>query len=470
MPFPLTDPLRGAVSACFSERIAAGKAPGSYFAVFDETGLIFDGGFGRFDETGHVPDADTRFRIASCTKSFTCAALLRLRDAGMLVLDAPITDFVPELVPRLPEAHPIAPTVRMLMSMSGGLPTDDPWADRQEALTREAFGKVLRNGVWFASVPGSRFEYSNLGYALLGAVIEKASGRGYRDYVTDEILTPLGLRRTTFDIADVPKGTMATGYRRGEAGWIGLPQTGPGAFSCIGGIVTTGAELAKWAGWLCSAQDGNSPDAPLSSASRREMQRLHTPIFPSPQSAAQVMGYGFGLMIEDDGIGPTVSHSGGYPGFSAHMRWNPAERIGVIGLENATYAGVAAPVTEALGLLVAKARAASSGPVRVPEAVEGLAQGLIGLVQEWDDTKAERLCLENVVLDIPWPERCRTLAALLTEAGQPDFTAARVDPVSGAAFTLCIPCANGTLYCDALIGPTEPMRLQKIVPRFERQR
>src|SRR4051795_1723795 len=110
------DPVR----RIFAERHASGAAPRLAWGVLAGGELV--GG----------EDVDTAYRIASCTKSFTAAALLLLRDRGVLSLDAPITDFVPQAVLRLPSADSPVPSVRMLMSMSGGLPTDDPWADRQE--------------------------------------------------------------------------------------------------------------------------------------------------------------------------------------------------------------------------------------------------------------------------------------------------------------------------------------------------
>ncbi len=326
--------LTAAVAEVFSGRVASQVTPGARFVVFDASGPVFDGGFGAAGAAGTPPGPRSRFRVASCTKSFTAAAILNLRDGGLLSLDAPVTDYVPELTPTLPTSQPEAPTLRLLLSMAGGFPTDDPWADRQESLSNEAFRAVLRAGVRFATAPGTRYEYSNLGYALLGQVIEAVSGRPYPAYVTETLLKPLGLDETGFDFAAVPVGSLAIGHRKAGDSWVTLPFSGPGAFSSIGGIVTTASDLARWAGWLCSAFSPASGEAgPLSAASRREMQRIQCAIALEQTGDLRLKGYGYGLVVEQHArFGNIVSHSGGYPGFSSHMRWNPETGFGVVAM------------------------------------------------------------------------------------------------------------------------------------------
>src|SRR5207245_727026 len=116
-------------------------------------------------------DADTIFRIASMTKSFTASAILTLRDDGLLKLDDLAEDYVPELRgwPLVsPDSARIS--IRHLLTMTAGFPTDDPWGDRQQGLPLEDFARFLAKGVSFNCAPGTRFEYSNLGYAILRRV------------------------------------------------------------------------------------------------------------------------------------------------------------------------------------------------------------------------------------------------------------------------------------------------------------
>ncbi|MDH6234860.1 CubicO group peptidase (beta-lactamase class C family) [Mesorhizobium soli] len=464
--------LTGEIATIFSERLAQKITPGLRFAIFDAEGIVHEEGLGSAGAAGSPPGPRARFRIASCTKSFTAAAVLLLRDRGLLSLDSSVTQFVPALVPTLPAGRPEAPTVRMLLSMAGGFPTDDPWADRQESLSNEAFHAVLRAGIRFSSAPGTRFEYSNLGYALLGQVIEAVSGQTYQEFVTDNLLKPLGLQETGFDPAAVAPEALATGFRKVGDDWLPLPFTGPGAFSAIGGAVTTIGDLVRWARWLSAAfAPENTDDSPLCASSRREMQRIQCPIACEPTEEQRLKGYGFGLMVEHNPrFGPIVSHSGGYPGFSSHMRWNPQTGLGVVAFENATYSGAWVPTAAALELLLGAAFAKAAPAGEPPAAVRDLSAGLSRLVLEgWDNSIADAIFLENVAMDRPYSERAKALAELCEKAGAPVSDAMKILPADeGAAnggfgrFRLQIPCAHGEIKVRVLCGPTEPMKIQSL--------
>src|SRR6478752_4437157 len=106
------------------------------------------------------------------TKSFTAATVLSLRDEGRLRLDDPVGHWITHLEGwRHPAGDAPAITIRHLLTMSAGLPTDDPWGDRQQGLATDDFGRFLAGGVSLAGPPGVRFEYSNLGYAILGRIV-----------------------------------------------------------------------------------------------------------------------------------------------------------------------------------------------------------------------------------------------------------------------------------------------------------
>ena len=132
------------------------------------------------------------------TKSFTAATVLLLRDDGLLGLDDPVAPGCPTwtCADRPPIRPPI--TIRHLLTMSAGLPTDDPWGDRQQGLDLDRFAELLRGGFSFAWAPGTRFEYSNLGYGILGRIVIRAAGLEYRDVVRTRLLEPLGMIVTTY--------------------------------------------------------------------------------------------------------------------------------------------------------------------------------------------------------------------------------------------------------------------------------
>jgi D-alanyl-D-alanine-carboxypeptidase/D-alanyl-D-alanine-endopeptidase len=207
-----------------------GGQPGLAYGVVIDGELVHTAGLGERDLGGPPPDAGTVFRIASMTKSFTASAVLALRDDGALRLDDLAEAHVPELRD-WPAASPDAAriSVRHLLTMTAGFPTDDPWGDRQQGLPLDDFAAFLARGVRFNWAPGTRFEYSNLGFAILGRLITAVTGVAYPDYIRDRLLRPLGMTRTGFEAADFnlaaepASGGLARGYRRAPGGWSQVP-------------------------------------------------------------------------------------------------------------------------------------------------------------------------------------------------------------------------------------------------------
>lgn len=460
----------------FDDRIATGVAPGSYVAVFDRERVRFERGFGAVASAGPVPDADTLFRIASCTKSFTAAVILILRDTGRLDLDTPVDDFVPEFAPVVPGGIAARPTVRMLLTMSGGLGTDDPWGDRQESISVEEFRRLLVRGVRCVTTPGTAFSYSNLGYALLGQVIERVTGGSYVDAVTSLLLEPLGLS-AVFERPEADETTTATGHRvrrervaDADDRFVEVPFSGPGVFSSIGGLFASATTLIGWVRWLDGAWTGDET-GPLSSASRREMQQLHRLAPPRPATDGLpprlALGYGFGLFVEEDAeLGTLVSHSGGYPGYSAHMRWHPESGFGVVAFENAGYAAVAKPAEQALRMAIAGAQASGEFP---SPAVRPWPETLVasmtatGLLTHWDDRVAGALFAENVALDRPLNERQALIEdAVSAVGGIAEVASGRATPVCDSPDHLVwfVEGNQGRLRLEVRMTPVVPLRVQ----------
>ncbi|WP_423919155.1 serine hydrolase domain-containing protein [Frigoribacterium sp. 2-23] len=463
------------IDAIFDARQTEDRAPSVVFARFDRDGLQHVGGRGTVG--GSTPGADTAYRIASCTKSFTATALLALRDAGALQLDQPITDVVPAFADvALPTDDSPVPTLRMLLTMSGGLPTDDPWGDRQESITDDELDALLRRGLRFDSIPGTTFAYSNLGYALLGRAVQVAAGLPYREVIETTVLGPLGLTSTGFDASVRPAADVAVGHRRLGTTWYELPFSAPGAFSPIGGLFSTARDLARWATWLASAFDPEGRrdvDGVLSRASRREMQQLHR---LAPGLGAHPAGYGFGLFVEQyPEAGPVISHSGGYPGFSAHMRWQAATGVGVLGFENATYAQVSVPVTSAFDGLLSESPASRVSVT--PWAETRAAQAAVSAIVLGGDVP-DGLFSENVEWDVPLEHRRALWAEAIASIG--GVTAApsggareTLDPAAGeeskapSHLVWRLPGAHGVLRVEIRLTPEDPPRVQTVNVRAE---
>ncbi len=468
------DDAFGALDERFVRVREEGRIPGVAWGVVRDGELAHSGGSGTIrDGEELTPDADSVYRIASMTKSFTASAVLLLRDEGRLRLDDPAADYVPQLAwwpGPTTDTPPV--TIRQLLTMSAGLPTDDPWGDRQQGLPLDAFAELLAAGPAFAWPPGTVFEYSNLGYAILGRVVTAAGGQEYRSFVEDRLLAPLGMRSTAYREEDVPAARLANGYmRRGEL--LVHEGTDPyGAFASMGGVYSTVRDLATWvAGFLDAFPARDDPEGghPLRRASRREMQQVHRVLPalipshpahepPMPESA----GYGFGLfLVSNAAIGTRVSHGGGYPGFGTHMAWHPATGLGVIALGNLRYAP---PVHDAVNDALADLVRSGSAPrrrLRLLPSVAAFRPVVEGLLAAWDDGAADAAFAMNMDLDDPRDVRRAAVETLVTELGP--FRADEARPAtsdSPAHLAWWLRGERGWVRVSILVTPEPEPRLQ----------
>ncbi|HTT53998.1 MAG TPA: serine hydrolase domain-containing protein [Streptosporangiaceae bacterium] len=461
-------------------------APGVAYGIVAGGALVHTAGYGQRWLGGPPPDAGTVFRIASMTKSFTAAAALALRDDGLLWLADPVLRFVPELS-GMRQVSADAPdiTVQHLLTMTAGFPTDDPWGDRQQGLPLAEFAALLRRGVRQAWAPGTCFEYSNLGYALLGRVIAAAAGTSYQDYVASRLLGPLGLDRTGYDSADFDPEELARGYQRGlgPADWAELLPDGNGAFAPMGGVFSCVRDLARWvtglAGGFPAGAEADGGPHPLRRATRREMQLPQVaippyPALPLPGGAGlgSQLSYGFGLFIEEHPAwGRLVFHGGGYPGFGSHMRWHPASGRAVIVLANSTYAGAHTLAGQLLDVLLAAAPAPpagqprSRGPVPAPgtpwpETLQAQ-RTVTELLRSWDDAAAARLFTPNVAQDEPYPARQEKAALTWERLGPPRDTGSRpAESDSPAHLRWWLHGERGDAAVEIKLTPEDPPRVQ----------
>ena len=244
-----------AADRIFEEYRLDAHLPGLVYGIVADGRLVHVGTLGVQDTGSNRPvTADTLFRVASMTKAFTALTVLKLRDDGHLRLDAPASEYVPEMKDW---DYPTddSPTIRVrdLLNHAGGFVTDDPWGDRQTPLPEAEFTKLLAGGVPFTTVPGTRFEYSNLGYAILGRIITNVSGTPYSDTITRTLLQPLGMDASGFDAEAAPRERRALGYRWEDDTWRLEPTLAPGTFGAMGGLQTNANDYAKWVTFLLSA-------------------------------------------------------------------------------------------------------------------------------------------------------------------------------------------------------------------------
>ena len=414
---------------------------------------------------------ETVFRIASMTKSFTAMAILKLRDEGKLSLDDAAARYVPALADLpYPTSDSPAITIRHLLTHSEGFPEDNPWGDRQLAQTDETMRAWMKAGIPFSTAPGTTFEYSNYGFAILGAVIAKASGKPYADYVRDNILRPLGMNASTFEMSEVPRDKIALGYRREGDTWKPEPILAHGSFGAMGGLWTTAPDLARYVAFLLSAfPPRDEPErGPVKRSSAREMQQLWR---FSPGSAFRattdaplqlgVSGYGYGLGIgQDCRYAYIVGHGGGLPGYGSLMRWLPDYGVGLIAMGNLTYGGFNALFNDATAAL--QRTGALQPRVVKPSPVLLAAQADISqLIIKWDDALANRITADNFFLDTPVEARKSRWQALAQDHGtcRPGTT---IDPENALRGGWRMMCDRGWLDVFITLAPTTQPKIQAI--------
>lgn len=404
------------------------------------------------------------FRIASMTKSFTATTVLVLRDRGVLALDDPVSRWLPWATTiGLSESAPDL-TIRHLLTMTGGFPTDDPWGDRQESLPIADFDHLVAGGLSFCRPPGIDFEYSNLGYALLGRVISRATGEDYRDVVRSLVLDPLRMSSSTFD-ADEARG-RAIGHRVLESGLVEQPEGVSGAFSPMGGLWSTVEDLSRWIAFHEAAWADDPEDGPLSRWSRREMQRPHVLAQVEDAEGACADSYGFGLHVSDHArLGRFVHHSGGYPGFGSHMRWHPDTRWGIVALANRTYANMRKVCADLLSEIVAdeaeEARRARGADRLWPATRRAIATAE-ALLMRWDDGVVNEFGAMNLDLDQPREERRRHWERIAAERGPFVVQADTLTTRSPAHARWRMRGQQGDVWMEVLMTPERDPRIQTL--------
>ncbi|MEZ6000103.1 serine hydrolase domain-containing protein [Hyphomonas sp.] len=450
--------------------------PGLVWGIVKDGELVYFKASGVSNlETDAPVTEDSLFSIASMSKAFTALGILKLRDEGKLYLDAPAEYYVPELRGwTYPTTDSPRIRVRDLLAHVSGMVTDNPWGDRQQDMPEDVFTEVLKQGVPFSRAPQMEYEYSNFGYALLGRIITNISGMPYEDYIRTEIMLPLGMTSTGYDVYAVDQGRRALGYRWEEGEFSGEPALGPGVFGAMGGVMTNADDYEKWVAFLLSAwppRDGED-NGPVKRASVRELsQGLNFPRVymrddkadgePCAVAATYAMGF---HRIQECEIGFTLTHSGGYPGYGSNVLLMPDAGMGVFAFANRTYAAPSRIVRDAaIELARAGELPAREWPVSAPVADAYAAAGAV--YEQGSFAPAEGKLAMNFTMDATIPVRERALAELKEEAGacETDAPFKANGRLSGRfAWT----CENGTMDGWLLMSPNHPPLIQELKLSF----
>ena len=466
---PVTPPVASvtdsyiALDADFARWMEQSHVPGLVWGVVQDGKLVHVRAMGVQDTGPRIRPvtADTGFRIASMSKAFTGYTILKLRDAGKLRLDDPVWKYIPEIKSWAPDI-----SIADLLHHNAGFVTDDPWGDRQQVMPEADFTRLLKAGVPRTAARGTRFEYSNMGYAILGRIITNIAGRNFADTIDAQIFKPLGMASTTYENADVPDATRAIGYRWENDQWLVEPQMRHGAFGSMGGITTSANDYAKWiahllSGWPAGAGDGRAKAMIRDMADGGGVVQARKRPGKEAATCRLPAIYAQGLLAGNDcSLGPVLFHGGGFPGYGSHMLLVPDAGIGVFALSNRTYAGPSGPVWDAATALV-------KGGFATPRAIPVSAllhDGYVSATEIWakGDVGAYRAKLAmNFLMDSSVENWKMRLATLHEQAGDCDTTSAVVatGALSGR-FTWR--CTNGSITGTVLLAPLATPQIQSL--------
>jgi CubicO group peptidase (beta-lactamase class C family) len=304
------------IDSTVAEAQAAGRVPSLV------AGVVRDGRLAHLAGAGELPrpDADVQYRIGSISKTLTAALVLRLRDAGTVELD----DLLYRHLPGTPVG---GVTLRALLGHVSGLQRepDGDWWERVaggdiDALLADLTADKL------SGPPYRGYHYSNLAYGLLGAMLTRLTGTPWAELVGEQILAPLGMRRTTYS----PAEPFARGYvvHPWQDTLREEPRLDAGAMAAAGQLWSTVADLARWAAFL--ADPAGTPGV-LAEGTVAEMC---TPVAISDLDS-WTAGHGLGLELWRRGERVYVGHTGSMPGYNAVLAVHRPTRTGVVAYANA---------------------------------------------------------------------------------------------------------------------------------------
>jgi CubicO group peptidase (beta-lactamase class C family) len=332
-PALASDPSTNQIDAIFSS-LKSNNAPGAAVLVVRNGRTVFRHGYGVTDlHTRHKIDAHTNFRLASFTKQFTAACIMLLARDGKLHYDDHLTDFFPDF-----PAYGKSITVRNLLNHTSGLPDyEDILMKQYDGTPPEKVPQILDAGVLklleretSGKFPaGSKWEYSNSGYAVLAMIVEKVSGKPFGQFLQERIFRPLEMKHTlAYEKGKNEVPHRAYGHSKEDGAWRETDQSPTSAVLGDGGIYSSLDDLAKWDRALRN----------YTLLSEAEMQPALTAVSPADGPAktpeGQTLSYGFGWFLDPHAGHRRMFHNGSTVGFRTTIQRFPGDNLTIIVLAN----------------------------------------------------------------------------------------------------------------------------------------
>lgn len=311
--------------------------PGCSVAIVKDGKLLATDAFGVRNPAGDPVDADTLFYIASCTKTFTAAALVALAEQEVVELDAPVNVYLP----RFRVADDAASeqiTVRELLCHRPGINSQAiVWLDAYTGeITEDRFYR------WLARVePTGQVQYTNVHFTIAGRVIEAATGKSWKDALDELLFQPAGMTRTTAYASRMyADANVALPMESGADGFVACStRKTDRTMHAAGGTGTTARDAARWL--LMQLRDGELESGPVLSVAATQLMRTRHSDSPPNGQIRRLDGFGLGWMLGTYRGRPYVTHGGGYVGTAAHLSFLPDDGLGVVVLANGSPSGQA---------------------------------------------------------------------------------------------------------------------------------
>ncbi|MBW3670620.1 MAG: beta-lactamase family protein [Acidobacteria bacterium] len=315
------------------------RVPGLVIAVSLDGRFLFERAYGVQNlSTGTPVETDTIFQVASVTKQFTAAAIMKLVERDQLDLHADVRSILPEV-----ETGDHTVTVEHLLTHTSGLPNYiEGTLDLHEPVTHAEMVAAL-NSKSMRFAPGTKWEYNNAGYYLLGMIIERLGGVGYPQFLEEELLHPLGLVETAY-CGRPPAWPVPDGYLQfGSLAPVQFAAMDMSIPFAAGALCSTAEDLVRWARAL---EEGRIllPESYEAMTTNFEL------------TTGQKVGYGYGLGVGSWNGQTIISHSGGIPGFSSFLMVAPESGLTVAVVANllSTVRGVASEIGQDVAELFAE--------------------------------------------------------------------------------------------------------------------
>jgi CubicO group peptidase (beta-lactamase class C family) len=288
-------------------------------------------------------DRDTNYHWASCTKTFTGIAVMQLRDRGKLRLEQPIVELVPELrTVRNPFGPMTAITVRHVLSHSAGFRAgtwpwggDKDWHPHEPTQWSQLVAMLPYTEVEFA--PGTKFSYSNPGIVFLGRAIEARSGDEYEVYMEKNVLRPLGMSRSYFDVTPyhLQRHRSHSYAGRGDAAKDEGPDFDTGITVSNGGLNAPLTDMARYLTFLLGAAPADSDAASV--LARASLAAMWEPVLRTRPDGSEQIGLTF--FVQERGGTRVATHTGGQRSFVSFFYVHPASGTGACAAFNTSVAG-----------------------------------------------------------------------------------------------------------------------------------